>query len=128
MSYDYDYRARQFSWATDDQWACIELLAELFCGFHHLPGMPKEWGKGVRLDHRPQWLSAFDFDKLTRLVFLAHDRCIRVEIEGSGPGMIKIVLHKRHAREGRIFERHPTIEQALATWRESCPAPQEVQP
>ena len=120
MSSEYDYRTQEFPWASDDQWACLQLLGELFLGFHHLPGVPKPYGRGIRLDHRPQWLSTFDFDSLTRLVFLAHDRAIRVEIDGSGPGMVKLVLHKR-IREGVMHERHPTIEAALQRWREDNP-------
>lgn len=65
-------------------------------------------------------LSTYDFDELTRLVFLAHDMCIRVEIRNHGPNRLKLMFHPRK-REGNIAERHPTLEQAVAKWRERNP-------
>ena len=109
-------------WMTDDQYECYELLADLFGGFHHIYNEPKEFGHGICLNTRSHRLSTYDFDALTRAVFLAHDRMIRIEIQPSGPGMIKICLHKRHKRDGMMRERHPTIEQALAKHRERFPA------
>lgn len=103
-----------------------EFFAELFCGEHRIPrGGVKEWGIGWCVS---TWadLSTFDADKLTRLVFLAHDRCVRVEVTHSGPRMVRICIWQRDTREGSITERHPTIEQALATWRERHPAAAEV--
>lgn len=58
-------------------------------------------------------LSTFDFDILTRLVVAAHEACVRVSIQNSGPGMVKIMLHPRNGREGNFAERHPTIENAV---------------
>lgn len=69
-------------------------------------------------------LSSFDFCSLTRLVFLAHDRCIRVDIAPLNPQLLRIMFHPRHSREGGMSERHPTIEQALESWRKSN-APEE---
>lgn len=94
----------------------IDFFAELYFGKHHFPGKIKEFGPGWCMNHYGN-LATFDFDGLTRLVFLAHDRCVRVSIMSSGPRMIKIALHKRTTREGSMFERHPTIENALAEWR-----------
>ena len=119
-----DYR-KYYLWANDDQWECIKLLVTLFRGFHHFPTEPKAHGRGICLNFRPYSISTFDFDGLTRLVFLAHDRCIRAEIAGSGPAMIKLVLHKRHTREGGMSLRHPTVETALADWRKHNPLPEE---
>ena len=57
------------------------------------------------------YLSTFDSDDLTRLVILAHDRCIRVQIS---PCMryLEIMLHPRD-RDGRFSDRHGTIEGAI---------------
>jgi hypothetical protein len=65
-------------------------------------------------------LSTFDFDNLTRLVFLAHDHALRVELSGAAPGAIRLRFHQRR-REGDIFERHPTIGRALKAWRRTHP-------
>lgn len=107
----YPYRQ---DWMSDDQYECYEFLADLFCGWHHITGKLHEWGDGIRLNTSQVWgFATFDFDKLTRAVVMAHDRMIRFEICPSGPGMLGLVLHKRHKRNGRMFERHPTIEEAI---------------
>ena len=91
-------------------------FSELYFGKHHIPGKIKPFGPGWELNHYGE-LATFDFSMLTRLVFLAHDKCVRVSIMNSGPGMIKIVLYQRSRRDGYVFERHPTIENALKDWR-----------
>ncbi|MEM9584816.1 MAG: hypothetical protein AAGA08_17020 [Pseudomonadota bacterium] len=104
----------RLDWMTDDQWACTVLLARLFRGFHHMNSTRvKDMGQtGVAYNYYGE-LASFDFDGLTRLLLMGHEECIRVCIGPSGPGMIKIILHKRHKREGRLYERHPTIHDAL---------------
>lgn len=67
-----------------------------------------------------QSLSTYDDSLLTRLVILAHDRCIRVELSPRNFNYLTIRFHPRQ-REGGIFERHPTIEQALNHWRKYHP-------
>lgn len=98
----------------------VEFFAELFLGKHHIPrGGVQEWGNGWCVNYYGD-LSTYDFDKLTRLVFLAHDRCVRAEVTHSGPRMVRICIWQRE-RQGNIAERHPTIEEALARWRERHP-------
>lgn len=94
-----------------------EFFGELYYGKHHIPGKIKPWGTGWCVNHYGS-LATFDFDELTRLVFLSHDRCIRAEIQNSGPRMVKICIWQREGREGGISERHPTIKEALSKWRE----------
>ena len=102
----------------------LSFFSELYFGAHHIPGRGiKEYGPGWCVNHYGD-LSTFDFDKLTRLVFLAHDRCMRVEIGSSGPNMVKIIIHKR-TREGSMSQRHPTLEQAFELWREKRSEPKE---
>lgn len=98
---------------TDDQRACFDLLCRVFLGEHHAPERIYAWGRGIKCNSESHRLSTFDFDYLTRLVVLAHDACVRVEIVSSGPGCIGLVLHKRHARDGAMHERHPTMEEAI---------------
>ena len=97
-----------------------EFFSELYGGKHHIPrGGLHDFGCGWSVNHYGD-LSTFDFDKLTCLVFLCHYRAIRAEVMCSGPRMVKISIWKRK-REGGISERHPTIEQALETWRKYHP-------
>jgi hypothetical protein len=101
----------------------IDFFAHLFRGEHHIPG------SGVKAIGDQGWcvnhygdLSTFDFDMLTRFVFLAHDRCCRASVMSSGPRMVKLAIWQRHTRTGSTTERHPTLEAALASWREHNPS------
>lgn len=105
---------RHYPWMTDDQCECYSMLCDLFSGEHHVSGKLHEWGTGIALNtYQVGAFSTFDFDKLTRAVLMAHDRMIRFSIEPSGPGMLKLTFFKRHTRDGRMCERHPTIEEAI---------------
>ena len=103
-------------WMTDDQYECHQLLADVVGGFHHIPGKVKPRADGIEINIYGSWASLID--QVTRIVVLGRDRMIRVEVSSSGRGMFRIVLHKRHSRDGRMFERHPTIEEAIANIRE----------
>lgn len=63
-----------------------------------------------------------DGDDLTRLVFLAHDYGIRVELRPHGFGYMRLTFSQRTVRSNSM-EGHPTIEQALAAHRAQYPAP-----
>ena len=99
---------------SDDQRECFKLVCDLVYGEHHVCGKVHECGVGIRWNATNLCgkLSTFDFDYLTRLVVMAHDRCIRVEVDSRSPTILAITLHKRHKREGRMYERHPTMEEA----------------
>ena len=93
---------------TLDRRACIDALAEIFGGEHHLPDV-KEFGTGVCINHHGS-LATFDFDELTRLVIVAHKRAVRLSIASSGPGMIRIIAHKRiHSATAGFSQRHPSL-------------------
>jgi len=104
-------------WMSDDQYECAEMFADLFRGWHHVNGPIHEHGTGICHNTHSCRLATFDFDMLTKIVIMSHDRCIRAEITHSGPRMLKIVLHKRHTREGQMHDRHPTMEQAIINAR-----------
>jgi hypothetical protein len=65
-------------------------------------------------------LASYDGDALTRLVFAAHDRCCRVQAEPSAPNRLCVQVEPR-TRGGDIAHRHPTLDAALAGWREQHP-------
>lgn len=80
----------------------VAFFSALYGALHRIPGSRykgenvRPWGSGSwQVAH---WgdLSTYDFDTLTRLVLLAHDRCI-----------------SPRARTDSIHTHHPTIEQAI---------------
>lgn len=107
-------------WMNNDQWECALFVADLFRGFHHVCGTFKPCGGGIEINSRnaSNTFASYDFDGLTRAVVMAHDRCIRFAIEPSGPGMLRLHVHKRHKRDGRMHERHPTLEEHIVKLRE----------
>ena len=97
----------------------IQFFAQLFHGEHHIPHGSKgvkEFGAGwcVNTSHD---FATFDSNELTRLVFMAHDRAVRVEIRPASPQYLKICIWQRQ-RDGDLYHRHPTLEQGVAQWRE----------
>lgn len=89
------------------------VLAVAYRGIHHVEGWEKRqpYGPGVSV-LVDAGISTFDFDVLTRLVVAAHDECVRLEISGAGHYSLRLAFHSRE-REGRMSERHPTMEQAI---------------
>lgn len=96
---------------TDDQRYCVDLLAYVFGGHHHLTEV-KEWGTGVAINHSGD-LSTFDFNLMTLLVIEAHARAVRIGITSSGPRMVRIIAHRRRHGDGRFSERHPGLDDLI---------------
>lgn len=114
---------------TEFQHDAVTLICEAMrCGPYDFAGTFRraiwEYGKGVSFVVR-SYFATYDCDGLTRLVVGAHDRCIRVEVEGCGPKMLRVSMWPRNGREGRLYERHPTLEQAAASIR---PKPEAESP
>ena len=100
-----------------------ELLGRWYGGIYHAnPKYMKEadWTSEdyIQLKYHGT-LSTFDGDDLTRLVFLAHDLAIRVEISAvGGPSKLMRLVFYNRQRDGDWFNRHPSMEEALKAWRE----------
>jgi hypothetical protein len=58
-------------------------------------------------------LATFDDDKLTQIVIASHKLGLRAEVTNNGMRGLKILLHNRPLREGRMWERHPRLEDVL---------------
>ncbi len=104
-----------------------DLLGELFAGIYHLDKkeLPKvDWENThhivVKTGERA--MSTFDNSELTRLVLLAHHYCLRAEISGTKGGLI-LMFHRRE-RDGEISRRHPTIDQAVETFKKYAASPE----
>lgn len=101
--------------------AAADLLGDVFLGIYHID---------TRQLRQVDWsdpncitvpintsLCTVDFDHLTRLMVLAHDRMIRVDIQGKSRGWLLLLFHQRHSREGHMWERYPTLEDHAADLR-----------
>lgn len=103
----------------------VYMLSRLYYGLHHCPNVLSNVKKDIWTN--PHWfeccidmpLSSFDFNALTRLVIMAHDMCCRVEIKAVAPRYMRLIVHSRKGRDGDVSQRHPTIEQAIADYRNS---------
>jgi len=103
-------------------------LLDAWVGIHHI-------SRGIlrRVDWSDPWLirtacpsyanlATYDGDHLTRLVFLAHDLCVRVELRPHGPSYVGLVFTPRE-RDGdreqhmRDLRNHPTLDEAVAAWQ-----------
>jgi hypothetical protein len=115
MSIGCGWRAK--SMTDDERGRCLRVLDIAFGGLHHLPEEPTVHNRYVECVV-VSGLSTFDFNSLTALVIMAHEECVRLEIFGSGLYRLKLLLHPRKGREGIMFERHPTIEEAVFAVRE----------
>lgn len=101
--------------------AAADLLGDVYLGIYHLSRaslLKVEWNCPHQIQISVYGeMATVDSDLLTRLVVLAHDRMIRVSIEGLGPNYLRLIFHKRSVREGRLFERCPTMEDHIAIIR-----------
>lgn len=105
----------------------VAALLDEWQGLHHFDDAPMkkvDWSNPLfiqmTLDHRtsPGQLSTYDFSNLTSLVFLAHDHCIRVDLQPCNSTHFRVMFHPRQ-REGSAPQRHPSLEDAVASWRKS---------
>lgn len=69
--------------------------------------------------------ATWDFNTLTILVVLSHDRMIRVEMRGISPGFTKMYFTKRKFRTGSTSTRLPTIEEHIQLIRNHYGVPVE---
>lgn len=96
--------------------AVADLLGDVWLGIYHMntTSLSKvDWANPYCVEvtlPRSGSLCTVDGNKLTILVVLAHDRMIRVGLEGVGPGYIRAQFHQRSSRDGRLMERYPTLE------------------
>jgi len=73
-----------------------EFFSEFYKGEHRIPNHEvKKFGHGFCVHHDRGDLSTFDFNELTRLVLMAHDKCIRVSIEAIRNGIMRIAIWQR---------------------------------
>lgn len=99
-----------------------DILGATFLGIYHLDTRALRrvrWDDNllVEVTIRKE-LATYDGSELTRLVVLCHDACVRLAIEGVGPGYLRLIFHARVGRDARLGYRHPTIETAVDAVRD----------
>lgn len=93
------------------------ILDRTFSGAHNTPTSrkkPIDYSQAERIEV-PIFgsLATFDGDQLTRLVIAAHDECVRVCVSPHSRLYLLLQFHPRAGREGRLFQRHPTMADAM---------------
>jgi hypothetical protein len=86
-------------------------LSDVFGGRHRVRRVIDHSNHTVVIPHGS--LATFDDDRLTRVVLSAHQLGLRAEVDNHGMRGLKILLHNRTARTGRLWERHQTIDEAI---------------
>ena len=97
-----------------------DLLDDVWKGIYHINSSSlknadwtnKDW---IRLSIYGG-LYSYDDDKLTRLVVLSHDRCLRLEINPCNFNHLELLFHQRN-RIDDFYHRMPTMEDHLTDIR-----------
>lgn len=97
----------------------VEFFSEFYGGKHHIPGDVRENNNGWWGVAHYGELASYDYNCLTRLVFLAHDKCVRVAVHGCNGEHVRISIWSRDPGEECVESGHPTIEEALSKWRKN---------
>lgn len=102
----------------------VEFFSKLYGGVHRIPGARYKWEnvrpyvvKGCWQVSHAGDIATYDYDQLTRLVFLAHEMCIRAGITPCGPRHIRIYITARE-RVDSYTQGHPTLAEAMDKLRE----------
>ena len=129
-------------WLIRQRYADSETISELGM---LVAGLLNEWYRGIY--HAPDWkhlkaaqwsnpdwidvrhygtLSSVDYDDLTRLVFLAHDFGLRIELSAVGgrPKLLNLAFSNRN-RLDHPYRMHPTLEGAVQKWRKASDSESE---
>jgi hypothetical protein len=100
------------------------LLGDLYRGIYHI-------NDSALFHKRVEWhsnhhieivlggvMASFDGNLLTRLVVLAHDRCIRVSVSAASPDYFRLLFHPRVRSSKLNTAKHPTLEEHIEWIRE----------
>lgn len=111
--------------------AVADLLGDVFLGIYHLDEKALkrvDWSNTYYIEFcfgDRKELCTWDYDELTRLMVLAHDRMIRVSIEPRNFRCLTLRFHQRNSRTGPIDTRYPTLEDHTKIIRDHYKAAEE---
>lgn len=96
------------------------LLAAVYRGMYNAPLNQRkvQWTRTDWIDVTiRQTLDTYDGSDLTTLVLAAHAMCVRVEVQPASPRHLRLCFSPRQ-RSGNLTQHHPTIDQAVARFRQ----------
>jgi len=101
-----------------------DLIGYLYEGIYHVDGIERQdWSGTDQIELKlAAEFSTFDYRNLTTLVLLAHHMAIRIEIRPCTPRLLRLRFSAR-TRDGQIYYRHPTIEDAIKDFSAACYLP-----
>lgn len=106
-------------WMNEKQQKCYRMLCDLVGGPHHIRHKITDTCEhGIQTNISIDW-ATFDGCELTTLVVLAHDRGIRASLEPLNMQYMRLVLDARQGRQGRFWQRHPTLERHVEALRKA---------
>lgn len=73
--------------------------------------------ENIRFSLTTGGLATVDYNELTRMVVIAHDMVLRLEIQPASPRQLRVILSLRQRESKRFWEMCPTIEEHIATIR-----------
>lgn len=102
--------------------AVADFLGDLFMGIYHLDYKALkrvDWANTRYIEFILGWrtLSTVDFDELTTIVVLAHDRALRVEVNPHAFRYLRLLFHQRE-RGDNSMEQCPTLEDHIIRIRQ----------
>lgn len=104
-----------------------DLVGDVFLGIYHLTPRSLEkvdWQNDsfiqLVVPSTNHDIATYDGNRLTMLVLFAHDRMIRIAVEGAAPGYLRLTFSPRYSRNKTdpCWKRHPTLEYHVAKLRE----------
>ncbi len=103
-----------------------DFLGEWLYGIYHLSQkelFKVDWNNHnhIEISIYCSSLSTYDFNDLTRLVFLAHAMALRVQIEPSTHHHLRLMFHKRtHGKSDGKTLYHPTLDEAVRLFMQTA--------
>lgn len=102
----------------------MDILGMVFGGIYNAPinwgTVDWDYGGGVSVTTRyRRSMATWDFQELTRFVFLCHEARVRGEIQVAGFGLRLSMWQRSDA--GTVGSRHPNLAEAVAAFREYLP-------
>lgn len=91
-----------------------EWVYYVFGGVHRVSKLEKQVNHYVCVPYGS--VSTYDDDHLTKIVLASHKFGLRAEITNNGMRGLKILLHNRTGRTGRLYERHPEISETIKNY------------